>query len=104
LDARERDQLHTARGTTLTHILLPSDTFAGHTNGNKLPVVHRLSPCSPLAGGGARKHGKPSLHEILHRDSLRLRYLSQVRAATAAAAPAPSPSADQGFKSPAIAA
>lgn len=68
---------------------------AGHTNGNKLPLVHRLSPCSPVTGGGAQKKGKPSLQEILHRDGLRLQYLSQVQAATAAAAPAaaPAPSA-----------
>ncbi|RLN13398.1 protein ASPARTIC PROTEASE IN GUARD CELL 2-like [Panicum miliaceum] len=66
---------------------------SGHGNGNKLPLVHRLSPCSPLGGSGARKHGKASLDEILHRDGLRLRYLSEVQAAAAASAPAPAPSA-----------
>ncbi|XP_025813157.1 aspartyl protease AED1-like [Panicum hallii] len=67
---------------------------SGHSNGNKLPLVHRLSPCSPLGGSGARKHGKASLDEILHRDGLPLRYLSGsgVQAA-AAAAPAPASSA-----------
>ncbi|WVZ55659.1 hypothetical protein U9M48_006293 [Paspalum notatum var. saurae] len=66
----------------------PTTCPAGLGSGNKLPLVHRLSPCSPL-GSGARK---PSLHETLHRDGLRLRYLSKVQQA-AAAAPAPSPSA-----------
>nr|CAB3467880.1 unnamed protein product [Digitaria exilis] len=62
-------------------------------NGNKLPVVHRLSPCSPInGGGGARKHGTAALREILHRDGLRLRYLSNLQTATATPAPAPSPS------------
>lgn len=61
-------------------------------NGNKLSVVHRLSPCSPLGGsGGGQKHGRAALDEILHRDGLRLRYLSNVQAAAAAAAPSPAP-------------
>ncbi|CAL5038195.1 unnamed protein product [Urochloa decumbens] len=53
---------------------------SGHSNGNKVPLVHRLSPCSPLGGGDVRKHGKAALHEILNRDGLRMRYLSEVKA------------------------
>ncbi|KAL6596659.1 hypothetical protein ACP70R_047302 [Stipagrostis hirtigluma subsp. patula] len=71
----------------------------GRTNGNKLPVVHRLSPCSPL--GGPRKQGKQSPDEILHRDSLRLRYLSDVHAAVPALAPGPAAAPTSGLSFPA---
>ncbi|KAK3132261.1 hypothetical protein QOZ80_6AG0518580 [Eleusine coracana subsp. coracana] len=51
----------------------------GSISGNKLPVVHRLSPCSPLGSASRKQGSKASLDEILHRDSLRLRYLSEVQ-------------------------
>ncbi|CAN6164185.1 unnamed protein product [Urochloa humidicola] len=53
---------------------------SGHSDGNKLPLVHRLSPCSPLGGSYVLKQGKAALAEILHRDGLRMRYLSDVKA------------------------
>ncbi|TVU11525.1 hypothetical protein EJB05_45117, partial [Eragrostis curvula] len=60
----------------------------GFSSGNKLPVVHRLSRCSPLGRARKRKQGgKPSLGEILHRDGLRLRYLSDIHRSDAAPGP-----------------
>ncbi|CAN6178347.1 unnamed protein product [Urochloa humidicola] len=54
---------------------------SGHSNGNKLPLVHRLSPCSSLGGSYVvRKRGKAALADILHRDGLRMRSLSDVKA------------------------
>ncbi|CAN6197905.1 unnamed protein product [Urochloa humidicola] len=61
---------------------------SGHSNGNKLPLVHRLSPCSPLGGSYVRKQGKAALAEILHRDGLRMRYLSDVKASNNLTVPA----------------
>ncbi|KAL6909874.1 hypothetical protein ACP4OV_001533 [Aristida adscensionis] len=72
----------------------PSIHSSGSSNGNKLPVVHRLSPCSPL-GGSRRRRVMASPEKITHRDGLRMRYLADVKDATTAspAAPAPAPSA-----------
>jgi hypothetical protein len=64
--------------------------------------MHRLSPCSPLGGGGTRKHGKAALHEILNRDGVRMRYISEVQApAAAAATPASSATPASGVTVPA---
>ncbi|CAL5043154.1 unnamed protein product [Urochloa decumbens] len=76
---------------------------SGHSNGNKLPLVHRLNPCSPLKSSGIRKHGKAALAEILHRDSLRMRYLSEFKAAAATTtAPALSPTSASNRTAPAM--
>ncbi|WVZ81401.1 hypothetical protein U9M48_028781 [Paspalum notatum var. saurae] len=65
----------------------------GVRSGNKLPLVHRMSPCSLFGSGAPRQANKqPSLQETLHRDGLRLSYLSGIHQ-TAAAAPAPAPAA-----------
>ncbi|CAL5047439.1 unnamed protein product [Urochloa decumbens] len=75
--------------------------LSGHNKGNKLPVIHRLSPCSPL-GGGIPKHGKAALHEILDHDGLRMRYIYEIQASgVAAAAPAPSAMPPSGVSIPA---
>lgn len=55
-----------------------------------MPVVHRLSPCSPIIGG-VRKHGKAAFDEILHRDGLRMTYLTEVQAAAGAAGTSTTP-------------
>ncbi|CAN6207888.1 unnamed protein product [Urochloa humidicola] len=34
---------------------------SGYSNGNKFPLVHNLSPCSPLGGSYVRKRGKAAL-------------------------------------------
>ncbi|XP_066355006.1 aspartyl protease AED1-like [Miscanthus floridulus] len=66
------------------HLLAHMITGSGLGN-NKLPVVHRQSPCSPL-------HGLPSLTaaDVLRRDAslIRRRFSSQ---SSLVAAPAPSP-------------
>lgn len=64
-------------------------SFANGLANNKLPVVHRQSPCSPL-------HGLPSLTaaDVLRRDTslIRRRFALQSSAVSApASAPAPSP-------------
>lgn len=61
-----------------------------------MPVVHRLSPCSPLGAARIQQLEKPSVADILHRDALRFRSLFRDHN-HGSAAPAPtSPGADGG--------
>ncbi|KAL6607009.1 hypothetical protein ACP70R_042662 [Stipagrostis hirtigluma subsp. patula] len=68
-------------------------SIASELNSNgKLPVVHRLSPCSPLNGAG--RNSNPSPTDVFRRDAQRLRSLFAARSGVAdsmAAAPAPAP-------------
>lgn len=54
--------------------------FAVQSNDKKLPLVHRLSPCSPL-GGVPRSEDK--LSTVMHRDGLRLRALYEAHSGAA---------------------
>ncbi|XP_066374925.1 aspartyl protease AED3-like [Miscanthus floridulus] len=49
----------------------------GTSSSDALPVVHRLSPCSPLGTARNQQMEKPSVADVLHRDALRLRSLFQ---------------------------
>ncbi|KAF0904259.1 hypothetical protein E2562_033023 [Oryza meyeriana var. granulata] len=61
---------------------------------NRLPVVHRSSPCSPL-GATRKSHDKPPADDdVFHRDALRLRSLFHEDSAKYSPAPPPSPSSD----------
>ncbi|KAJ1259101.1 hypothetical protein BS78_10G127300 [Paspalum vaginatum] len=53
-----------------------------------VPVVHRLSPCSPLGNGARKQEEHPSVADVLRRDALRLRSLF---GADNHGSPAPSP-------------
>uniref|UniRef100_A0A0E0LAV4 Peptidase A1 domain-containing protein n=1 Tax=Oryza punctata TaxID=4537 RepID=A0A0E0LAV4_ORYPU len=70
---------------------------AGRRSSSRLPVLHRMSPCSPL--GAARNHDKPSTTApdgyVFRRDALRLHSLFRHDSTTTDyPAPAPSPSSD----------
>ncbi|XP_006656914.3 aspartyl protease AED1-like [Oryza brachyantha] len=73
---------------------------------NRLPVVHRLSSCSPL--GAARSHGKPSADadvdgdDVFRRDAMRLHSLFREEPTTNKYSPAPpsSPSSSDALTIP----
>lgn len=49
---------------------------SAHSAHSAVPVVHRLSPCSPLAGAARNQQPeRRSVADVLHRDALRLRSL-----------------------------
>uniref|UniRef100_A0A0D9WPN4 Uncharacterized protein n=1 Tax=Leersia perrieri TaxID=77586 RepID=A0A0D9WPN4_9ORYZ len=70
------------------------------SSSNRLPVVHRSSPCSPL--GAARNHDKPSANndDVFHSDALRLRSLFQVCSTKYGPAPLPTPGDDDDLTIP----
>ncbi|PAN24515.1 hypothetical protein PAHAL_4G228700 [Panicum hallii] len=71
-----------------------SSVHSGRSSSDGVPVLHRLSPCSPL--GGARNQEKTTtVADVLHRDALRLRSL-RGEDNHGAPAPAPGPSAPGG--------
>jgi len=51
--------------------------IVGTSSSDALPVVHRLSPCSPLGTARNQQMEKPSVADVLHRDAVRLRSLFQ---------------------------
>lgn len=67
--------------------------IVGSSGSEAVPVVHRLSPCSPL-GAGQKQQERPSVADVLHRDALRLRSLfrDDNKIGSPASAPAPTSS------------
>ncbi|TVU11512.1 hypothetical protein EJB05_45103, partial [Eragrostis curvula] len=57
---------------------------------DKVPVVHRLSPCSPL-NGADKSNSKPSAMDVYRRDVRRVRSLFASPAGEIVSAPAPAP-------------
>nr|XP_034592241.1 aspartyl protease 25-like [Setaria viridis]TKW21114.1 hypothetical protein SEVIR_4G183900v2 [Setaria viridis] len=47
-----------------------SSVHSGRSSSDGVPVLHRLSPCSPL--GAARSQEQTSVADVFHRDALRL--------------------------------
>ncbi|XP_034591708.1 aspartyl protease AED1 [Setaria viridis] len=76
------------------HVDCPPTKKSGRANGNKLPLMHRDSPCSPLNGAGKiSRQALPT--DVFERDVQRLRTIFAAAqsgvADTTAAAPAPAP-------------
>ncbi|CAN6201723.1 unnamed protein product [Urochloa humidicola] len=80
--------------TFLTPMPACSSIPSGPANGNRLPLMHRDSPCSPLASAGKQSR-QVSSTDVFERDVHRIRTIfaaAQAGAAsTAATAPAPAP-------------
>ncbi|CAL5047457.1 unnamed protein product [Urochloa decumbens] len=78
----------------LTSMPACSSIPSGPANENRLPLMHRDSPCSPLASAG-KKNRQASSTDVFERDVQRLRTIFAVtrpgKADASAAAPAPAP-------------
>lgn len=72
------------------------NVYAGANNGKKLPVLHRLNPCSPLNAGGKQSTTTTSSVDVSHRAGRRLRSLFAAVQSGDDAAPAPAPAAASG--------
>ncbi|CAN6164178.1 unnamed protein product [Urochloa humidicola] len=86
--------IHSFHDESETMTSMPACSSMPSANGNKLPLIHRHSPCSPLAGAGKRSQASSSI-DIFERDAQRLRTIFEAAqpgvadASTAAPAPAP---------------
>ncbi|RLN13202.1 hypothetical protein C2845_PM09G12540 [Panicum miliaceum] len=73
---------------------------SGPVNGNKLPLIHRSSPCSPLNSVGKRRQQEALPTDVFDRDVQRLRTILAAAQSGVADATAPAPAPASGLTLP----
>ncbi|XP_039841677.1 aspartyl protease AED1-like [Panicum virgatum] len=72
----------------------------GPANGNKLPLIHRSSPCSPLNDAGKRRQQEALPADVFDRDVRRLRTILAAAQSGVADGTAPAPAPASGVTLP----